>query len=103
MKFIAALAIMLISITAWADDPVWIDVRSAGEFSGGHIAGAHNISHNEISEKIGGLKLDKNSEILLYCRSGRRASFAKADLEALGFTNVKNLGGFSDAQAYEAK
>lgn len=103
MKLGSMLAIALFSMSVWASDPVWIDVRSAEEFSSGQIEGAHNIAHHVISEQINGLELNKDVEILLYCRSGRRASFAKADLEALGYSNVKNIGGFSDAQAYKQK
>ncbi len=100
MKMFSALFIVLFSMAVWAGDPVWIDVRSAGEFSGGHIEGAHNIPHNEIVAGVKALKLDKDAEVLLYCRSGRRATFALEQLQQQGYTNVKNIGGFEDAQRY---
>ena len=100
MKVFGFLIAVLISISVWADSAVWVDVRSAGEFAGGHVDGAHNISHTQIATDIAGLKLDKDAEILLYCRSGRRAGFALEQLQAQGYTNVKNIGGFSDAKSY---
>lgn len=103
MKLVNLLLVMLLSIPAWAGDAVWIDVRSVGEFSGGHIEGALNIPHNQIVADIQELKLDKNAEILLYCRSGRRASFALEQLQAQGYRNVKNIGGFDDAKQYLAQ
>src|SRR6186997_452497 len=41
----------------------------------------------------------KNEEIIFYCRSGNRSGQACLILEAMGFTNVKNLvGGMIDWQ-----
>lgn len=70
--------------------PVIIDVRSTEEFSEGHYQGAINLVHSDISQTIGALNLQKNQEIILYCRSGNRAGKAKEALEELGYTNVVN-------------
>ena len=40
---------------------------------------------------------DKNAPINLYCAAGGRASAAKSTLISMGYTNVANLGGYSDA------
>ena len=40
--------------------------------------------------------LDKDAAVVIYCRSGRRASRAKEILEARGFKNVLNGGGLDD-------
>lgn len=76
-----------------------LDVRSAGEFEGGHVEGAKNITHTEVPARVdeivewqGG---DKDKPIVVYCRAGRRAGFAKEALLEAGFTNVSNLGGMS--------
>lgn len=100
MKLITILVATLLSLSVWASEPVWIDVRSAGEFGGEHLDGAHNIPHTQISADIAALNLDKDAEILLYCRSGRRAGVALEALQKLGYTNVKNIGGLEDAKAY---
>jgi phage shock protein E len=45
--------------------------------------------------------LDKNTEIRVYCRSGRRAGIALAALEEMGYTNATNVGGINDARELE--
>ena len=42
------------------------------------------------------LNLDKEKEILVYCRSGNRSRQAANKLLDLGFTNVKDFGGIID-------
>ena len=39
---------------------------------------------------------DKEAEILVYCRSGRRSKIAAEELVKLGYTNVKEFGGIID-------
>lgn len=40
--------------------------------------------------------VDKDAPVVLYCRSGRRASRTKEILERRGFKNVLNGGGYDD-------
>ena len=75
-----------------------IDVRSVEEFNAGHLAGAVNIPHTEIAEKISGVAKDKSTPLYLYCRSGRRVGVAIEALEKLGYKNTHNLGGLEDAR-----
>ena len=77
-------------------DLVWIDVRSEAEYEEEHLEGALNIEYSEILEGIALAALDKDTEILLYCGSGRRAGIALEALEAAGFSNVVNRGGLDD-------
>ncbi len=72
-----------------------IDVRTAGEFSGGTIQGAVNIPYDEIAARIGKVEADKSRSIIVYCRSGARSAAAKKSLEQAGYTQVINGGGFS--------
>ena len=74
-----------------------IDVRSKKEYESGHVKDCINIPHYEIGEKINEYVKDKNAPINLYCAAGSRASAAKSTLVSLGYTNVSNLGGYSDA------
>lgn len=70
-----------------------IDVRTPEEFASGHIDGAINIPHEQIGEGIKSVKgLNKDSPILLYCRSGRRSAIARATLEQQGFKQVLDGG-----------
>ncbi len=73
--------------------PFILDVRAATEYAAGHIPGAINISHDELAERISELPEDKNSEIAVYCQSGRRAGLAESVLREDGFTRVRDLAG----------
>lgn len=75
---------------------VVFDVRSAEEFQTGHLKSAINIPHTEITEKISNHVKSKDTKIMLYCGSGRRAGIAKKSLEDIGYTNITNGGGYKD-------
>ena len=73
---------------------VVIDVRTPEEFASGHVDGAINIPYDTISAKLPALsKIDKNENILLYCRSGRRSAIAKQSLAELGYRKLQDGGG----------
>jgi len=80
------------------NEAVLVDVRSPDEYASGHLRGAWNIPHDRISGKIAAVAPDKEKQVILYCRSGRRADTALNALKAMGYTNVVNLGGLEDAQ-----
>ena len=42
------------------------------------------------------MDIDKDAEIYLYCRSGRRSEVATLALADMGFTNAYNIGGVLD-------
>ena len=71
-----------------------LDVRSKGEFTGGHIKGAVNISVDTLKSNLAKLK-NKNSPIITCCASGMRSASAKSILKANGYTKVYNGGGWS--------
>lgn len=75
-------------------DTVLIDVRSADEFASGALPGAQLIPHDQIGARIAAAVPDKNTPVVLYCRSGRRSSLAQDELRALGYTQVLNGGGY---------
>jgi len=99
MKVFSLIALLMLSGFALAADPVWIDVRTAGEFKSGHLEVATNIPFGDVAEEVPALVSDKEAPVYLYCRSGNRAGKAKKALEAEGYTNVKNVGGLDDARA----
>lgn len=80
------------------ENSILIDVRTIDEYKEGYITGAVNIPYDSIENKISNVTQQKNTPIYLYCRSGRRSAIAKATLEKIGFNDVTDLGGFSDAQ-----
>lgn len=79
-------------------DPVWIDVRTQDEYDQDHINGDIRISYDQIVPEIEKRFPDKNTEIYLYCRSGRRAGIAMSNLKEAGYDNVANKGGIEDAR-----
>jgi len=97
------LTFMLFSLSLWASDPLWIDVRNPDEYASGHVEAAVNIPYTEIGARIGEVTEDKDAVIYLYCRSGRRSGIAKQTLQEAGFLNVVNIGGIEDAQAKAAE
>jgi len=73
--------------------PVILDVRTRQEFAAGHLPGAVNIPVSELQERFQELGLERNDELVVHCRSGKRAAQAEALLVAAGFTNVSDLSG----------
>ena len=71
-----------------------LDVRTPGEFSGGHIEGALNIPVAELSGRIAEVG-DTQRDVVVYCRSGGRSARAKSILEGAGYTKVHDLGAMS--------
>ena len=80
------------------DEFVIIDARTEEEFSEGHIEGAILIPEYEIAERAEKEIPEKDTLILVYCRSGRRSKIASDVLVQLGYTNVKEFGGIIDWQ-----
>jgi rhodanese-related sulfurtransferase len=68
-----------------------LDVRTKREYDSGHIENAINIPVDELRDNI--LSLDKNSSIIVHCRTSYRSYLAYRILKNAGFTNVKNLNG----------
>ena len=68
-----------------------IDVRSAGEFSRGHIPGAKNISVDEIRERQSEITQKK---LLVNCQVGQRGHTAALLLKEFGFNPVNLDGGY---------
>jgi phage shock protein E len=78
-----------------------LDVRTEKEFNAGHLKNAINIPHTEIREKIKSQALGKEAKIIVYCRSGRRSSIAKSNLEKMGYKNVINAGSYEKLKKQE--
>lgn len=74
-----------------ANGAIVIDVRTKGEFSGGHVQGSVNIPLDQLSSGMKKLK-DKDKVIITCCASGMRSASAKAILRSNGYKNVHNAG-----------
>lgn len=84
------------------EEHIILDTREQDEFDEGHIPGAILIPYTEIENKAEEMLPDKDAQILVYCRSGRRSKIASESLAKLGYTNVKEFGGIID-WSYEVK
>lgn len=68
-----------------------IDVREPYEYNEHHVEGALNIPPSELlagTKKLDGVA--KDTEIILYCKSGSRSNASKQLFSELGFTNLIN-------------
>jgi len=68
-----------------------IDVREPFEYAAGHAKGAVNIPPAELMVGAQALEdIEKDTELILYCRTGTRSNASIQILQQLGFTNLVN-------------
>jgi rhodanese-related sulfurtransferase len=71
-----------------------LDIRRQAEWDdAGHIDGAVLVPLNDLPVNLDKLPADKGAEIVVICASGHRGGAAQMYLQALGYTNVRNLNG----------
>ena len=76
-----------------------VDVREADERAAFNIGGIFLPLGKIQTMQTEEIDTLKNEEVIFYCRSGNRSGQACLILEAMGFTNVKNVvGGMNDWQ-----
>jgi phage shock protein E len=95
------LAVYSICQSAWAEeaaDAVWIDVRTPAEYASGHLPQAISIPFDGIEAGVAQRQFSKDTPIYVYCAAGGRAEKARESLEAMGYTEVTNVGGLKDAE-----
>lgn len=73
-----------------------IDVRTPGEFQGGHIKGSKNIPLNTIGNQIESIK-KLNKPVIACCASGMRSSQATSILKSNGI-EAMNGGGWASLE-----
>jgi phage shock protein E len=85
-----------------ARDPalVVLDVRTPEEFAAGHVPGAINVPHDQLPGRLGELAALRDKDLVVYCKSGRRAGLALEVLGQQGYTRLSHLDG--DMQGWEA-
>ena len=71
--------------------PFVLDVRAPEEYVTGHVPGAVNIPHDQIAARLA--EVPKDKDVVLYCRSGRRAATAGEVLSGNGYTRLQHLEG----------
>ena len=78
---------------------VLLDVRTPQEYREGHIPGSQNVPLQQLG-KVEEVTENKDAVLYVYCRSGARSRQAVSLLQAMGYTNVHNIGGIA---AYSGK
>lgn len=74
-----------------------LDVREQDEYDSGHIVDAALLPVGTIdAETAAAVIPEKDSIVLVYCRSGNRSKTASAALVALGYTQIYEFGGIND-------
>ena len=72
-------------------DRMIIDVREPFEYMMGHADGAINLPPSKIMSGAEILNdVPKDTELILYCRTGSRSAVAMNFLKDMGYTNVVN-------------
>src|ERR1043166_4932583 len=72
-----------------------IDVRTPGEYGGGHVPNALNIPHMSVLARQGELAKDK--ELVFICQMGQRSALACEFAAAAGFKELYNVEGGTEA------
>jgi rhodanese-related sulfurtransferase len=75
-----------------------VDVRTPEEFAAGHLPGAWNVPVDQLARRTGEIRERAGAKpVVVYCRSGKRAMTALAELSAAGIA-ASHLDG--DYQAW---
>ena len=110
MDFVAEAKAVVPTITAdetralaGRDDVVIVDVRDGGEVAAsGKVAGALNVSRGMLEFRADETtpyhdpNFARDKTVILYCASGGRSALCGKALLDLGYTDVRNVGGFQD-------
>ena len=79
------------------DDEIILDVREQNEYDEKHITDAVLLPVGMIDEDTAEAVIpEKDTVVLVYCRSGNRSKTASAALAELGYTQVYEFGGIRD-------
>ena len=70
-----------------------VDVRTPGEFTGGHLKNAVNIDVNSSDFQQQIATLDKNQPVFVYCLAGSRSASAASYMRGQGFATVYEMNG----------
>ncbi len=77
------------------EDVIILDVREQYEYDERHIDKSILVPLGEINDTIEDIIPNKESKVLVYCRTGNRSKQASANMVDLGYTNVYEFGGIN--------
>ncbi len=74
-----------------AKEAQFIDVRTSGEYAGGHAPKAINFPLDSLEKDLA--KLDKDQPVYVICQTGRRSQKGSEILQKAGFKSIYNING----------
>ncbi len=87
--------------TEFAENALFVDVRTTKEFAGGSAPNAINIPLATVASNLD--KFKGQEQVVVFCLSGGRSGKAKAILERNGIQNVINGGPWKNVAKNVAK
>ena len=72
-------------------DVLFLDVRTPGEYSKGHIENSIHLPVEEVATQIESVLPDKAKTVYVYCLSGSRSTVAVNVMTQLGYTNAFSM------------
>lgn len=76
------------------ENAILVDVREKDEYDERHLDNAINAPYTKVVELL--KDYDKDTPIIVYCRSGNRSAKAYQSLQDAGYTNLYDLGAMSN-------
>jgi len=76
---------------------ILMDVRTSGEWAAGHLPGAIHVDRGLIEFTVWKAIPDQNAQIIVYCKTGGRATLATKTMLDLGYKNARVAGISYDA------
>ena len=83
----------LLDLIGRGEAPAVLDVRSPGEFAGGHVPGAVNVPFTSVLVRSDPVRAPKSQPLVVYCGHGPRAWLAGEVLRWRGYARVMYLRG----------
>jgi rhodanese-related sulfurtransferase len=78
-----------------AKEAQFIDVRTTGEYAGGHAPKAANFPLDALEKDLA--KLDRDQPVYVICQTGKRSQKGAEILQKAGFKNIYNINGGTSA------
>ncbi len=76
----------LAELLAGEEPPLVLDVRGAGEYADGHIAGSLHIPYGELARRLDEVPRDR--AVATICKGGKRSGLAASVLQREGFETI---------------
>jgi len=74
-------------------DCLFLDCRTEKEFKRGSVPNSINVQRGLLEFKIGKQAPEKETKIIIYCKSGKRSALSTCTLTKMGYTNILSMAG----------